>query len=233
MVVLPLLGLLAGAGIAAALFSALAGKAPGSPAEAATLQQEQQQTGTTVTIDAEDYIGRPVGEVVDELTRLGLSVERRQVPTDDVVPDSVTGVDPDGVLEPDDTVVVSYAVHPGTGGTSDDGGGVTGAAVDPVGDTSVPATPTGEAGTTVPPTQTATGTGTGTQTGTETVSEGDGELPGEPVETGEVTDPATTTPTDPPASSSASEPPTSSASSSEPTSSSSSAPAGEETTATG
>ena len=179
MVLLPLLGLLAGAGIAAALFQALAGDAPGSPAEAADLQQ---QTGTTVTINAEDYIGRPVDEVVDELTALGLDVERRQVPTSDAVPDTVTGVDPDGVLEPEDTVVVSYAVEIGVGRPSDDGAGVTGTAVDPQDGQTGAATPTGEPGTTDPATDGGDGDGS--------------ELPGEPTETVEPTEPTeTATPT--------------------------------------
>jgi serine/threonine-protein kinase len=176
MVLLPLLGLLAGAGIAAALFQALAGDGPGAPAVAA----DQEQVGTTVTIDAADYIGRPVDEVVDELTALGLDVERRQFPTEDAVPGSVTDVAPDGVLQPEDTVVVSYAVAPGTGATRQESG-VTGAAVEPADETSSSATTTEEA----QPTDAATAGATS-------------ELPGGPVETGVVTEPTeTTTPTEP------------------------------------
>jgi serine/threonine-protein kinase len=208
MVLLPLLGLLAGAGIAAALFQALAGEAPGSPAEAADLQQ--QGVGTTVTIDADDYIGRPVEDVVDELTQLGLDVERRQVPTSDAVAGMVTDVDPDGVLEPEDTVVVSYAVAPGSGRGSDDEAGVTGSAVDPGTETSGAAQPTGEVEATDP--------------GTD--GDGDtGELPGEPVDTGEPTDPtATTEPTDPTTTTEPTDP-TTTTESTEPTSTSVSSPA--------
>ena len=181
MVLLPLLGLLAGAGIAAALFQALAGNTPSAPAEAADLQE---QTGTSVTIDAADYIGRPVDEVVDELTALGLDVERRQVPNPDIPANTVTDVAPDGVLQPDDTVVVSYAVLPGTGRTSDDEAGVTGTGVDPADATSGAATPTGNAGATDP----------GTDDGDT------GELPGEPVDTGTSvptsTAPSTTAPSE-------------------------------------
>ena len=120
----------------------------------------------------------PVDDVVDELTALGLDVERRQVPNPDIPPDTVTDVDPDGVLEPDDTVVVSYAVRPGTGRTSDDGAGVTGSAVDPADATSDGATPTGEATVTDPATD-----------------DGDtGELPGEPTDTG-TSEPTSTAPT--------------------------------------
>ena len=117
-------------------------------------------------------------DVVDELTALGLDVERRQVPNPDIAPDTVTDVDPDGVLEPDDTVVVSYAVRPGTGRTSDDGAGVTGSAVDPADATSGGATPTGEATVTDPATD-----------------DGDtGELPSEPTDTG-TSEPTSTAPT--------------------------------------
>ena len=59
MVLLPVLGLLAGAGIAVALLLALTDDdGPGSPAEAA----EQRQAGSLV-LDAQDYVGRPVDDV--------------------------------------------------------------------------------------------------------------------------------------------------------------------------
>jgi serine/threonine protein kinase len=147
-------------GIAAALFQALAGDSPGSPAEAADLQQ---QTGTTVTIRPRTTsAARSRRSSTSSPHSASTSSAARCRPTTSC-PDTVTGVDPDGVLEPEDRVVVSYAVRPGTGGTSDGGAGVTGTAVDPAGGTSEAATPTGEAGATDP--------GTGT----------DGsELPGEP-----------------------------------------------------
>jgi serine/threonine-protein kinase len=105
MVLLPLLGLLAGAGIAVALLQAVAGEPSGSPAEAA----EQRDSGKIV-LDADQYIGQPVDEVVRRLTRLGLDVEPRAEVRNDVVPDQVTAVEPDGEpLEPGDTVVVTYA----------------------------------------------------------------------------------------------------------------------------
>jgi serine/threonine-protein kinase len=113
MVLLPLLALLAGAGIAVALLQALTSESPGSPAEAA----EQRDTGSIV-LDAEQYIGRPVDEVVARLTRLGLDVEPRGEVRDDVLPDQVIGVTPDGKpLSPGETVVVTYA----TAGPSDGG----------------------------------------------------------------------------------------------------------------
>jgi eukaryotic-like serine/threonine-protein kinase len=105
MVLLPLLGLLAGAGIAVALLLALADDSAGSPAVAA----EQREAGSIV-LDAGEFVGRPVDEVVRRLTRLGLDVEPRAEPRNDVAPDQVTAIEPDGEpLEAGDTVVVTYA----------------------------------------------------------------------------------------------------------------------------
>jgi eukaryotic-like serine/threonine-protein kinase len=114
MVLLPLLGLLAGAGIAVALLQVLAGDPTGSPAVAA----EQRESGSIV-LDAQQYIGRPVDEVVPRLTRLGLDVQPRSEIRDDVPPDQVTAIEPDGKpLEAGDTVVVTYATgDPSAGST--------------------------------------------------------------------------------------------------------------------
>jgi serine/threonine-protein kinase len=124
MVLLPLLGLLAGAGIAVGLLQALSNDSPGSPAEAA----EQRDSGSIV-LDAEQYIGLPVDEVVTRLTRLGLDVEPRGEVRDDVVPDQVTGVEPDGEpLSPGDTVIVTYATRGASSGGAANRPAVTGAA---------------------------------------------------------------------------------------------------------
>jgi hypothetical protein len=125
MVLLPILGLLAGAGIAVALLLALAddGAGRGSPAEAA----EQRQAGSLV-IDAADYIGRPVDDVAGRLTGLGLRVQLESEVRDDVVPDQVTGIRPEGrALQAGDTVVVTYAVASAEDGRRNTTG-VTGAA---------------------------------------------------------------------------------------------------------
>jgi eukaryotic-like serine/threonine-protein kinase len=168
MVVLPLLGLLTGAAIAAALFQSLAGRGPNSPAEAAEVQEQAQ----TITLDAARYLGRPVEDVVPELEALGLDVERRQVATSDTVPGTVTAVAPDGALHTGDAVVVSYAVAPGTGGTSRDGADVTGAAVDEPDATTTDATTTDAAGQTggsaATPTTTLPAQGTTATTATST-----------------------------------------------------------------
>jgi eukaryotic-like serine/threonine-protein kinase len=107
MVLLPVLGLLAGAGIAVALLQALADDNPGAPANAA----EQRVVGSIV-LDAGDYIGDPVRQVTERLTALGLDVEPRPEARNDVEPDRVTDVRPAGEpVSAGDTVVVTYAVR--------------------------------------------------------------------------------------------------------------------------
>ena len=105
---LPLLGLLAGAGITAALLQSLAQGTPSSTAAAA----EQPASGTFVLTE-DDYVGRPVGEIIDRLTTLGLHVTVRAEVRDDVAPDRVTGIEPAGrQLRAGDQVVVRYAAAP-------------------------------------------------------------------------------------------------------------------------
>jgi hypothetical protein len=125
MVLLPILGLLAGAGIAVALLMALADDSPGAPAEAA----EQRQAGS-ILLDAQDYVGRPLDDVTARLTGLGLRVQLQSEVRDDVVPDQVTDVDPAGrPLEAGDTVVVKYAVARAGDGAGRDGSVLTGSSV--------------------------------------------------------------------------------------------------------
>jgi serine/threonine-protein kinase len=125
MVLLPILGLLAGAGIAVALLLALTDPGGrGSPAAAA----DQRQAGSIV-LDSQDYVGRPLDGVTGRLTGLGLRVQLQSEVRDDVVPDQVTGVQPAGrALRAGDTVVVTYAVAR-AGGGAPDGPVVTSAAV--------------------------------------------------------------------------------------------------------
>jgi eukaryotic-like serine/threonine-protein kinase len=126
-VLLPLLALLAGAGIAAALLQALSDPQPASTASAA-----EQRSNGSIVLNSDDYIGRPVQEVTERLTALGLDVELREEITEDAVPDRVTGVEPTGTsLAPGDRVIVRYAVAPPVTGRSSGGGSaVTGASVD-------------------------------------------------------------------------------------------------------
>jgi hypothetical protein len=123
MVLLPLLGLLAGAGIAAAVIAALTADAPDTASAA-----EQRESGTIV-VDAEDYIGQPVDQVAAQLSALGLDVELRADRGTSAVPGRVTGVEPTRGLSSGDTVVVRFAAQVSTTGSPRDGGtAVTGAA---------------------------------------------------------------------------------------------------------
>jgi len=104
-VLMPLLGLLAGAGIAAGLLHALADGTPASPAAAA---EQHQDAG--IVLKAADYIGRDVDDVVADLEALGLSVDKRAQAAGDTAPGMVTDVRPAGkVLAAGQTVVVYYA----------------------------------------------------------------------------------------------------------------------------
>jgi eukaryotic-like serine/threonine-protein kinase len=67
--------------------------------------------GSGVTLVAADYVGHPVDDVAGQLAGLGLTVQRQQDPTSAVAPNTVTRIDPVGVvLHKGDPVRVSYAV---------------------------------------------------------------------------------------------------------------------------
>jgi serine/threonine-protein kinase len=105
-VLLPVLGLLAGAGLAIALLQTLAAHRPPATAQAA----EQRQTQGVVLV-ARDYVGRPIEDVAGQLAAYGLAVQRRLDPTPPrgAAPGTVTDVAPTGVqLRPGSVVVVRY-----------------------------------------------------------------------------------------------------------------------------
>jgi serine/threonine-protein kinase len=121
-VLLPVLGLLAGAGIAYALLHALAVHSPSATAQAA----EQRQARGVVLV-ARDYVGRPIDDVAGQLAAFGLGVQRRLDPTPPrgAAPGTVTGVDPAGVqLRPGDIVVVRYVAPQSPALTGDGSSGV-------------------------------------------------------------------------------------------------------------
>jgi eukaryotic-like serine/threonine-protein kinase len=123
---LPLVALLAGAGIAAGVLRGVADGPPAATAEAA----EQRDSGS-LRLAASDHVGRPVDQVAGELTALGLVVELKTEVTADQPRDRVTGISPTGrELRAGDVVVVRYAVPPARSPeTSGRGTGPTGAPV--------------------------------------------------------------------------------------------------------
>ena len=121
---LPIIGLLAGAGIAIALLHSLAGHAPSATAQAA----EQRQAPGIVLV-ARDYVGRSIDDVAGQLAAYGLSVQRQLDPSPPrgAAPGTVTSVAPAGVqLRPGDSVVVRYVAAQAPSGA---GAGSSGVAV--------------------------------------------------------------------------------------------------------
>ena len=63
-----------------------------------------------ILLAAEDYVGRPVGEVEAELTGLGVSVRLQALETANAPDGAVLAVDPTGELSPGQAVTVSHVV---------------------------------------------------------------------------------------------------------------------------
>jgi tRNA A-37 threonylcarbamoyl transferase component Bud32 len=163
----PLVALLVGAGLAALVLQAVTPTAPETTA--ATVEVTAPPTSDALVLAREDYVGRPVDAVRTQLTAMGLQVQLEGVTTDDVDPDTVVDIAPlSARLEAGQTVLVSYAVAPERRtSTYRSPRSATEAAVQPPGRaTSTPAhTPTVAA----PPTPTTTHTSTTTSTPTLTV----------------------------------------------------------------
>jgi eukaryotic-like serine/threonine-protein kinase len=80
-----------------------------TPTEDTSAPSSSTTSAATVTIDADDYIGRNVDEVAQELRDLGLRVSTRRVDNPgDEEEDTVENVSPDGELEKRDKVTVTY-----------------------------------------------------------------------------------------------------------------------------
>jgi serine/threonine-protein kinase len=190
-VLLPLLGLLAGAGIAAMVLQGLAG-AGNPPAEAAARQQDDPG----IVLDEEDFVGRPADEVAVQLAALGLTVQRELRESADAEPGTVIGVQPTGErLDPGATVEIVVATAPdesdgGSGTGSSGGADVTSAVTD--------GTP---AGSSAPPEDAATGSQEPTETEGEEPATGSSAPPSEtdaeptetPTDSEEPTEPSGTT----------------------------------------
>ncbi|SDD38669.1 serine/threonine protein kinase [Geodermatophilus telluris] len=193
-VLVPLIALLLGAGLAGVVFTAVSDGATPPPVVAA--QTRDGEDGLVLV--AGDYVGRPVDDVATQLSALGLGVERHQQVTGSAVPGLVVALSPTGVtLEPDDDVVVTYAVAPpsrdtGTWEREDRG------EVSPVTGDSAPAPdaqplPAAPETTAVTPTPEVPVTSSATPTGTPTPSPSpDPTATGTPVETTTPEAPTTT-----------------------------------------
>jgi serine/threonine-protein kinase len=105
MILVPLLTLLTGAAVAGVVVQGIVGNDRPPPAVAAETKDH-----TTYTLDASDYVGRPVDEVAIQLAALGLSVVRKADPVALGPANAVTAVSPTGrKLRPGDVVTLSYA----------------------------------------------------------------------------------------------------------------------------
>jgi eukaryotic-like serine/threonine-protein kinase len=117
-VLLPLIGLLAGAGIAAMVLQGLAGD--GNPPAEAAAQQQEDDAG--IVLHQRDYVGRPADEVAMQLAALGLTVHRETRESADADPGTVLKVDPAGErLEPGAAVVIVVATAPDSPSSSSSG----------------------------------------------------------------------------------------------------------------
>ncbi|MCZ2806986.1 protein kinase [Modestobacter sp. VKM Ac-2983] len=109
----PLVALLVGAGLAAVVLQALAPTGTTPIAAAVEVPGEVVASPATVVLDAEDYLGRPVDAVRAQLEVLDLVVEVQPTETDSAEPGTVVDVAPLATeLRAGESVLVSYAVAP-------------------------------------------------------------------------------------------------------------------------
>jgi len=111
-VLVPLLALLVGAGLAAAVLQTVAPVGETTATAAAIgvgAPAPADETAQPVTVRPADYVGRPLAAVQAQLEGLRLVVQLEEVPTDASEPGTVVDLAP---LADGTTVVVSYAVAP-------------------------------------------------------------------------------------------------------------------------
>jgi uncharacterized membrane protein YgcG len=110
----PLMALLLGAGIAALVLQAITPSAP-PETTAATVEVTGSASATPeeLVLAREEYLGRPVDAVRAQLEAMGLVVQLEEVTTRSADPDTVVDVAPlSARLQTGQTVLVSYAVAP-------------------------------------------------------------------------------------------------------------------------
>jgi serine/threonine-protein kinase len=111
----PLVALLVGAGVAAAVQQAVLPTDPATSAATVEVTGTATPTPEALVLEAEDFLGRPVDAVRAQLEAMGLVVQLEAVSTDNADPDTVVDVAPLSVrLEAGQTVLISYAVAPAT-----------------------------------------------------------------------------------------------------------------------
>ncbi|HEV7871754.1 MAG TPA: serine/threonine protein kinase, partial [Modestobacter sp.] len=154
----PVVALLVGAGLAALVLQAV------TPTVSETTAATAQVTGTAsaapdaLVLARADFVGRPVDSVRAQLEAMGLQVRLEEVETAAADPDTVVDVAPLSVrLQAGQTVLVSYAVAPAAGSRSGNSSRVPGEAV-----VQAPATTTSSPASAPAPTPTATPTPTPT-----------------------------------------------------------------------
>ena len=159
----PLIALLVGAGLAAFVLQALPATAPETTAASAEVTGPATATPEALVLARADYVGRPVDAVQAQLEAMELQVQLATVETDDVDPGTVVDIAPLSVrLQAGQTVLVTYAVAPRASGSSSGSSArePTDAVVQPA--APAPSTPTAT------PTPTPTPTATPSPTATET-----------------------------------------------------------------
>jgi serine/threonine-protein kinase len=105
----PLVTLLAGAGLGIGALQVVGGPAAVVP-PAAAASEDPDAAEQTVEVLAEEFVGRPADEVGAELVGRGLTVARRDEATAATAPGLVTAVGPVGRLAPGTLVTLSVAV---------------------------------------------------------------------------------------------------------------------------
>ncbi|QIG46194.1 serine/threonine protein kinase [Nocardioides anomalus] len=79
------------------------------PSSEDTPSQPSSSAPAEVTVDEDEYLGRPLDDVVSDLKRLGLEVETQEVDNPgEKDPGTVALIRPDGTLREGDTVTVGY-----------------------------------------------------------------------------------------------------------------------------
>jgi len=166
----PLIALLVGAGLAALVLQALAPQPPATTTAAAEVTGTATVAPETIVLTAEDFVGRPVDAVQTQLEAMQLQVQLQEVQTDDAEPGTVVDVAPLSVrLEAGDTVLLSYAAEPARASAGKADRGPAAAVVQPQVRPQVTASPTPPSSAPVTPTPTVT-TETTTPTAPATTS---------------------------------------------------------------